>query len=300
MKNDGSRAIAGIAAVALGLLVAGCSCWSYDPPLRGNPLVEGHNLAAVQAAVAPNPAGFSEALVADYASFATSLDQNDRDWADADYFARKGLAAARGVAVPPENNANWLIPLEVPYGFRTMLADGRARLVAALDGGGRDRLPTIAARAQVSYDCWVERMEDDWREAAQGPCHAQFLAALAQLEGGPVAVALSGREFRVYFEFDRAVLLPEAQEILRQVADRTKQDPKLTVTLVGKADRAGSDRYNIELSHRRADAVRAELLSDGVAAGAINETWVGERAPPVPTPDGVREPRNRVVEIMLQ
>jgi outer membrane protein OmpA-like peptidoglycan-associated protein len=72
------------------------------------------------------------------------------------------------------------------------------------------------------------------------------------------------------------------------------------VALVGKADRAGSDAYNMALSKRRADAVKGELARAGVPPARIDERWVGEREPPVPTPEGVREPRNRVVEITLQ
>jgi hypothetical protein len=49
------------------------------------------------------------------------------DWADADYFARKSLKADAGQVVLPENNANWLIPLEYGYGSRTQLADARGR-----------------------------------------------------------------------------------------------------------------------------------------------------------------------------
>ena len=205
-------------------------------------------------------------------------------------------------SVPPENNGNWLIPLEVPDNFRTELATSRDRLLKALDGGARDRLPLVAARAQVSYDCWVERMEDDWKAAVDGPCRKQFLEAMAQLEGGPAPAAAPapGREFRVYFEFDRSALLPEAQQILSQVVAIAKQQPDLRIVLVGKADLAGSDSYNLKLSERRAETVRDALIRSGIPAGRIDTRYVGDRQPPVPTAPGVREPRNRLVEIDLR
>jgi OmpA-OmpF porin, OOP family len=110
----------------------------------------------------------------------------------------------------------------------------------------------------------------------------------------------TAREFRVYFDFNQAQLGPDAQQILDRIAQQAKQDPKLRVVVVGKADRTGSDAYNLTLSQRRADAVRQILVQAGVPEGNIDARWVGEREPPVPTAQGVREPRNRVVEIAQQ
>jgi OmpA-OmpF porin, OOP family len=296
------------AALAVAVVLSGCSGWSYDPPLRGNASLARYNLSTLRGLAPGSPTDFNQGLIADYAGLAGSLQDELKDWADADYFARKGIAVTRGKDVPPENNRNWLIPLEVPDKFRTELADGRARLIAAFDKGARERLPLFAARAQVSYDCWVERMEDDWQNAVKGPCRQQFFDALARLEGRaetppaarPAATPMPGREYRVYFEFDRAEILPEAQQILLQIAALAKQSPDLKILLVGKADRSGGDAYNLQLSRRRADAVHDALTKAGVAKSRLETRWVGEREPPVPTADNVREPRNRVVEINLR
>ena len=84
------------------------------------------------------------------------------------------------------------------------------------------------------------------------------------------------------------------------MAQATKGQPNVHIRLVGKADLTGTDPYNMALSHRRADTVRARLRADGVDDKMIDETWDGFRNPPVPTAKGVREPRNRVVEVQLQ
>jgi OmpA-OmpF porin, OOP family len=300
------RAMARPVLLGLVLFVAGCSSWSFEPAMRGNVDFAPFNLAQLKEVAPAKPTNFSQALTADYYSFATTLQDEIKDWADADYFARKGLAAARGQVVPPERNSNWAIPLEYYEKFRTQLSESRERLVRALDAGGRERMPLVAARAQVSYDCWVERMEDDWQSALDGPCHKQFLAALTELEGKlqpaaqPAVAPEPTREYRVYFEFDRSALLPEAQQILKGVTALAKQEKGLRIVLVGKADRTGSDPYNMRLSKRRAERVRDALAEMGIAVGRIETRWVGEREPPVPTPPGVREPRNRVVEINLR
>ncbi len=279
--------------------LAGCSDWSGSN-FRGNPQTEPYNLKSVTAAAPQNASSFTAALDGEYAALAASLDR-EGDVADADYFARKGMTAGRGAAVPPEDNANWAIPLEQPYGLRTKLAQARTRLLAALDGGARDRAPALAARAQGRYDCWVERMEDNWSTAQNGACATEFLAAMDELEGkaATAATGATANLVNVFFEFDRARLTREAQQIVTQIANQMKSR-KLRATLVGKADLTGSDSYDVALGRRRADAVARELIHLGVPRDRIAVDSVGKRQPPVKTADGVREPRNRVVEVTLK
>ncbi|WP_337997600.1 OmpA family protein [Oleispirillum naphthae] len=107
------------------------------------------------------------------------------------------------------------------------------------------------------------------------------------------------QNFMVFFDFDKAVLTPEAQTILNKAAVAFKNGKKPRIDLTGHADRAGTEAYNMKLSKRRADAVRAALVRLGVPAAEIAVAAKGESAPLVATPDGVREPQNRRVEIVL-
>ena len=285
------------------VLLAGCSNWSYAPPMHGNFMTEPYNKPIVDAGSPPAGGNFIQETAHDYAGLANYLSHHghiyEGDWADVDYFARKGIAAEHGALVPPEDNANWAIPLEQPYGFRTQMAQARVRLVTDLDNGGRDRFPALAARAQVAYDCWLERTEGDWAKEFDGQCHRDFVTTITALEqalNGKAAVG--AHEYNVYFEFDRSNLTPEGRQVVDTVAQAAKSNGA-PVRLVGKADLSGTDPYNMALSHRRADTVRAELRHDGIDNSRIEESWVGERQPPVPTAQGVREPRNRVVEVTL-
>lgn len=284
--------------LAAGLLMAGCSGWSYSPPLRGN-FYSYHVTLPEAESTAPSASAspFSQALAHDYADFAGALINREGQREDSDYFARKSLAAGRGQVVPPENVGNWAIvtPWDAKEGYPQILNVARARLVKVLDAGARERQPQLAARTQVDFDCWVEHMEKSWWTAMTGPCHNEFFANLAKLEGQPMAA----HEYRVYFEFNKFSLTPEARHILQQVTEQAKADPKMRILLVGHTDAAGTDAYNMGLSHRRADAVRMQLQRDGVAHGRVDERWVGKRQPLVPTPNGVREPRNRVVVITI-
>jgi OmpA-OmpF porin, OOP family len=72
------------------------------------------------------------------------------------------------------------------------------------------------------------------------------------------------------------------------------------IVATGHADRSGPDNYNVRLSERRATAVKNQLVREGVPAGIIQTAGKGERENLVQTADGVREPRNRRVEIVFR
>lgn len=305
---DSSRTFLSVFVLLVGsILLAGCSNWTGVPPMHGNFMTEPVNHARVDAGAPPAGGNFIQQTAHDYAGLADYLAHHGHyysgDWVDVDYFSRKGIAAEHGKLVLPENNKNWAIPLQEPFHFRTQMAQARVRLLNDLNHGGRDRFPGLAARAQVSYDCWLERTEDNWATGFNGACHKDFVTTLAALEralhGAPVAKPSPTHQYNVYFEFDRATLTPEAREVVDAVARSAKAHRGLRIDLVGKADHTGTDAYNMALSHRRALSVRARLHVDGVAVRRITMSWDGFRNPPVPNPPGVREPRNRVVEVML-
>ena len=106
--------------------------------------------------------------------------------------------------------------------------------------------------------------------------------------------------FMVFFDFDQSALTAQARETIGQAAAAAKSGSFQRINVAGHADRSGSEQYNMALSLRRAGAVRDELVRNGVPAGSIFVVGRGETAPLIPTPDGVREPQNRRVEIVLQ
>lgn len=82
------------------------------------------------------------------------------------------------------------------------------------------------------------------------------------------------------FAFDSAVLTPEGRRnvdaLLQQVRDASRVQ---TIQVIGYTDRIGSDRYNLVLSQRRAEAVRAALIAGGVPAAAIVAEGRGKADP---------------------
>ena len=72
------------------------------------------------------------------------------------------------------------------------------------------------------------------------------------------------------------------------------------MVVVGHTDAVGSSTFNDELARKRADAVKAMLIRRGVPADDIVAVGRGKRELLVPTPDGIAEPRNRRVEIVVR
>ncbi|HEY0621763.1 OmpA family protein [Sphingomonas sp.] len=101
----------------------------------------------------------------------------------------------------------------------------------------------------------------------------------------------------VFFEWDKSDITPEAAGILDNAISAYQNCGNAQVMLAGHADRSGSASYNVGLSQRRADSVRAYLTGRGIADGTISSEAFGESRPRVETADGVRELQNRRVEI---
>lgn len=115
----------------------------------------------------------------------------------------------------------------------------------------------------------------------------------------PPMVAPPVRNYIVFFDFDKSNLTTEARSQVRSASDSSKASGVTRIELTGHTDRSGSPQYNMALSQRRADAVKAELVRLGTPASQIVTYAKGESSPLVPTPDGVKEPQNRRVEIVL-
>jgi len=104
----------------------------------------------------------------------------------------------------------------------------------------------------------------------------------------------------VFFDWDRADLTDRARQVIGEAAHASTGVPTTRIEVSGYADRTGTAPYNQGLSLRRAETVQAELMRDGVPRQAISVRGYGEGEPLVPTAQGVREPQNRRVEILLR
>lgn len=131
---------------------------------------------------------------------------------------------------------------------------------------------------------------------------AEAMAALAKLaavkeEARGLVITLSGS---VLFRSDEDALLPEAQTRLGQVADALMAEKERSIVVEGHTDSQGSDAYNADLSTRRAEAVRAFLVSRGYDAAKIRAVGVGEARPIADNNTAEGRANNRRVELVIQ
>jgi OOP family OmpA-OmpF porin len=239
---------------------------------------------------------FTQALTEEYRKFVVFEADEMNDWVDANYFSRKGLAAANGDIVLPEELGIWDLPPEKV----DELASARGRLMRALDAGARDSNPQVAATAQARFDCWVEQTEELFQTEDIAACRDEFLKAMEELEGKKMVEPGEPTKYVVLFDFDKSNINAEGQTVIDQVVAAAGKMGSVNISATGHADRSGSESYNMALSLRRADSVRAALIAGGLSADAITVAGRGESEPAVPTPDGVKEQANRRVEIILQ
>jgi len=128
----------------------------------------------------------------------------------------------------------------------------------------------------------------------------QFNFGSAPAAPPPVAAPPPAPSFMVFFDWDRSNLSAQALNTIKQAAASYKTKGSARVTATGHTDKSGPEGYNMALSLRRANTVKDALVREGVPATAISVVGRGETQPLVQTADGVREPQNRRVEIVIQ
>ena len=106
-------------------------------------------------------------------------------------------------------------------------------------------------------------------------------------------------QYLVFFALNSASLPPEARQVVADAAADYRRSGQAQVTISGYTDTTGSPQYNQRLSEQRAEAVEAALVREGVPATSIITIARGEDDLLVPTGEGVIEPDNRRVEIMV-
>ena len=119
---------------------------------------------------------------------------------------------------------------------------------------------------------------------------------------GPALAAMPVRpaSFTVYFEEGTDELTPQSRRVVAQIFAEIARRQAPEVVVIGHTDAVGTAAYNDELSIKRAERMRNELVKLGAAPARIRMAGRGKREPLIRTHDGAPEPRNRRVEVTVR
>ncbi len=264
------------------------------------------------------PAGFSlepqAQLVYQHLQFGNRVDGNGIDVNIGDLnqsVARVGVRLVHPFAGPDETRITPYAKLNVLQGFGSAgdavignVPFGVANYGTSVQIGG-GVTGTLTRTISVYGDvAWQQNVVNDG-----GFRGWSFNAGLRWTFGAPPPAAGPGipappaapvRSYLVFFDWDRADLTDRAREVIAEAARNAAQTDVTRISVDGYADTSGTHRYNTALSLRRAKAVAAELVRDGVKQPMIGVDGLGDTRLLVATGPGVREPQNRRVEIVFR
>lgn len=141
----------------------------------------------------------------------------------------------------------------------------------------------------------LDRQERAFREALERE-RAERVAEVERVREDALRITFSDE---VMFDFDSATIRPGFRETLRRVADVLLDYPESEATIVGHTDSVGSEAYNLELSRRRAEAVREALIAEGVPPERLRAEGRGEAEPRADNATEAGRQLNRRVEIYV-
>ncbi|HYJ37655.1 MAG TPA: OmpA family protein, partial [Chitinophagaceae bacterium] len=149
---------------------------------------------------------------------------------------------------------------------------------------------SVSPYAPERKDYYMEIVEE---EAMKQEITANIEEALA--ESGKIAL------YGIYFDVNKAVVKPESETAIKEIAEYLSKNPKSTIFIVGHTDNTGDYTKNIKLSKDRAAAIKANLVSKyKIAATRLFADGVGPLAPVSSNSNEEGRKQNRRVEVVLK
>lgn len=169
-------------------------------------------------------------------------------------------------------------------------SDGHTGKAEVITDGGRQSLDKANDMTRVSG-----------RSAAPSPATtADSMFISTTFADAIAAEPLAPEKFILFFETGGSNLLSESKAVITNILAAIIRRGAISISVSGHTDAVGSMQLNDELARSRAQAVSNILIQNGVSPDMLEVTSHGKGNPLVPTPDGVAEPRNRRVEVIVR
>ena len=268
-----------------------------------------------------NPKTFQQHLLYNYKNNASFEAEKMHDWNSAKLYSEKALRAFDGENIYPEKINYWKLSTEIAKDIQT----GYNNLLSIYDEA-IIKNPKNLAKAISSLDCWAEQEEEKWQTWDIDKCKNDFHAAMHDIYNllaeedekeevakvteqevekteTPKVVIVTENEKKevmqiIYFDFDNSKLSEVSKNTLFDFLDKNKK--KLSRYIIfGHTDTKGHDKYNMNLSIKRAGSVKQALLDQGIASDDISILGKGENELAIDTPDNTKHPANRRAEVKI-
>lgn len=191
-----------------------------------------------------------------------------------------------------EKEINFPVPFETkPQVFVT---------VSVIDAVSKSQIRYSVEPKGVSRDGFVVKIStwgDTQINGIGGMWFAQ--AEKLQIKKDEIKVGETFQLNNVYFAFNKWDLLPESFDELNTVVKFLTENPKVEIQVSGHTDNIGSDSYNMNLSQKRADAVKNYLVSKGIAAKRVSSKGYGKTKPIATNSTELGREQNRRVEFTI-
>jgi outer membrane protein OmpA-like peptidoglycan-associated protein len=154
---------------------------------------------------------------------------------------------------------------------------------------------TIDAESITKCDAFSQHLDAALSVPATAAVPPPLLQPAAVPSSEPCRVSLP---VSIFFDWNIDTPPPETREVVTAVVSQMQNCGWARLGLIGHADRSGGDAFNEALSRRRAANAALMFENAGVPTAALVIEGRGEAEPALATADGIREPKNRRVEIL--
>jgi OmpA-OmpF porin, OOP family len=251
---------------------------------------------------------FNQALYNDYIALSKG-EYGEGDYTDSDRFAEKAMVAASGKDVGPYNPGEW----KIPANREAVLTGAHDRLTAALNSTAKDKATAQLARAQTSFDCWVQEQEENFQPDHIAACRDAFIAAMGEVDKAmmvakpapapapaPKAMVAKPKTWNILFHFDSTNMLPGANGAIKEAIAYVGNFKRPRVTIAGYTDTSGAKKYNQALSERRSEELALKAMDMGLNPQNVVMRSYGEDKLVEATGDGVKNQANRRATITIE
>ncbi len=172
--------------------------------------------------------------------------------------------------------------------------------ITVVDAANKTKIRYSVEAKAVSRDGFILKVTS-WGDTQINGIGGNWFAHAEKLEikKEEIAVGTTFQLNNVYFDFNKATLLADSYDELDRVVKFLTDNAKVEIEISGHTDNIGADKYNMELSQKRADATKAYIVSKGIASNRIVTKGYGKDKPLTSNATDAGREQNRRVEFTI-